>query len=160
MKKILKVAAIAALTAAILTGCGGVDKERLAELTGDKNLNQVKKAYLVSILQEKPEDRKIYAYWLEENGEKADPTFSAENYEKKCQMDYDKGISKLNAEMKKFQAKADKLIKENRSVWRLQRKIRNEERSASFMAFSMKFIKDQYIPFLEKLDNELDKHKK
>ena len=78
------------ITAAIIlfSGCSGIDEDKLVQLTGEKNFEQIKIAYALSVVQENEDDKSIYAYWLKENGKVADPIFSAENYIKKVEIEY------------------------------------------------------------------------
>ncbi|MEA2017826.1 MAG: hypothetical protein U9N59_05200, partial [Campylobacterota bacterium] len=110
MKTKLRTLALSTVAAAILTGCGGVDEERLAELTGDKNFEQVKISYVTALALEKREDMKIYEHWLKENGKLAQPTFNFENYKTKINTEYEKQITIFEKKMTEISTKTDALI--------------------------------------------------
>ncbi len=99
MRNWKKVAIIIAI-AGIMAGCSsGVDKQKLADLTAGKSFKQVEQAYAMSVYDGSP-DQKIYAYWLKENGKKADPTF-----------DFDLLQMKVTKAKKKMDEEIDKKIK-------------------------------------------------
>ena len=156
MKTNLRVVGATALLAATVffSGCG-VDEDRLVELTGDKNFKQVKQAYVMSITMEKPKDKEIYAYWLEENGEKAEATFNAHNFMKKVNKDYSDGLKKVKEQMSKFQAEADQQVKDKKINYNWLRKIEREKTMASFGSINSSFIKNTYFPFLKKIQSEV-----
>jgi len=165
-KKIIVAAVVAALSLSVI-GCGnGVNEKRLVELTGQKNFEQIKQAWQNSILQEKPEDAKVYAYWLEKNGKIAEPTFNADAFEESFMMKYNKGIEETKQKMQKMKSSVDTEIANAKKHgyrevnWNIARALRNEKRMASFAAFSSAFVRDTYIPFLSKLLDKLDKANK
>jgi len=148
MKKYIKVI-VAALVALTIVGCGGVDEDRLADLTGGKNMEQVKMSYAMALIQENEKDLKIYAYWLDEYQDN-DASFNFERFEKKAQMEYDQAITKLKAKMEEIKANKDKFR---------VRQLQNERQTMRMVAGNFKFVKEVYVPFLtatikEKLDKK------
>ena len=148
MKKYIKLV-VAALVALTIVGCGGVDEDRLAELTGSKNFEQVKMSYAMALIQEKKDDLEIYAYWLDEY-EDNDASFNFERFEKKAQMEYKEMITKLKKKMEE--------IKTNKDKYRV-RQLQNERRMMNMTMSNFKFVKEVYAPFLtatikEKLDKK------
>lgn len=161
-KRIISAALVAALSIGVV-GCGdSVEQKRLVELTGDKNFEQVKQAWQNSILQEKPDDAKVYAYWLEENGQKAQATFNADSFEQSFMMKYNKGIKDSKKKMSEMEKSVDKTIAEAKKQgyseidWNLPRALRREKSNASFAAFSSAFVRNTYIPFLSKQLKKID----
>lgn len=161
-KRVISVALIAALGLSII-GCGdGVDQKRLVELTGDKNFAQIKQAWQSSILQEKTGDAKVYAYWLEKNGQKAQPTFDASAFEQSFMMKYNKGIKQTKEKMQEMRKSVSNMIQQaekdhsSEVNWNLGRALRNEQRMASFSAFASAFVRNTYIPFLKKQLDRID----
>lgn len=140
MKKII---ISAALAAALFTGCGGVDKERLAQLTGDKSFEQVKEAYKSAVLREMPEDAEVYAYYLSKNEEKI-VGFDFENFSLKVESDHKELVTKLETTFKKFE---DNLNKVSYST------LQNELRMGGFMMGQAKVIDD----YLKKIKELIDK---
>lgn len=169
MKKV-KILGLSVLAAILLIGCGGVDEDRLAELTGNKNFEQIKQSYVTSVTMQNPEDTKIYAYWLAENGAKASPSFNFELFEKNIQNEYKKEIQKLEDSMKKIESNVNDLIQKSKSneryriEYRHVSQLRNLKKNYSFFAFGNAYIKDTYLPFISKqikiLDSEIDRKKK
>ena len=158
MKRLTKKLGAAILVAAISVmsvGCSdSVDQKRLVQLTGDKNFNQVKQAWQMSVLQEKPEDQKIYGYWLRENGTKAEATFNFENFKSAFMTQYNKDIGKIKERMKSIKTSVDKIVKESKEKHRkmgynMLRQLRNEKTMASFQAPTSAFIRKTYYPFLK-----------
>ncbi len=151
MKKVNKIT-MAAITAGMLlgfAGCGNsVDQAKLAQLTGDKNFEQVKVAYTRAVINQNP-DQKIYAFWLDENGKKADPTFNALNFETKVKNDYAEGIKKMHEKMKEI----EKAFKNHTLYYR---DVQNELRAAAWSS-NIKAIHDEYIPFLEDISKKMEK---
>lgn len=76
----------AALVAAMFTACDAVDKQKLAQLTGDKNFEQVKVAYKTAVYYDKKEDATIYKYYLTKNADKV-AGFDFEMYSSKVNQD-------------------------------------------------------------------------
>lgn len=155
-RRVISVALIAALGLSVI-GCGnGINHKKLVELTGDKNFSQIKKAWKISILQDKKENAKIYTYWLEKNGKKAQPTFNASAFEQSFMMKYNKGIQQTKVKMTEIRKSVSRMIlqaeKDHSSEvnWNLGRALRNQEQMASFSAFESAFIRNTYIPFLSK----------
>ena len=161
-KRVISTVLIAVLGLGII-GCGdGVDQKRLVELTGTKNFSQIKQAWITSILQDKKKDAKIYAYWLDKNGQKAQPSFDASAFEQSFMMKYNKGIKQTKEKMQEMKKSVDNLIEEaekhHRSEvdWNLGRALRNEKKMASFSAFASAFVRNTYIPFLKKQLDRID----
>jgi len=164
MKRVTKKLGAAILVAAISVmsvGCSdSVDQKRLVELTGNKNFDQVKQAWQMAVLQEKPEDQKIYAYWLEENGEKAEATFNFENFRDSFMMQYDKDINKIKKRMEAVKASVDKIVEKAKTKhikpsYRMIRQIQQEQTMASFQAPTSAFIRKTYYPFLKEQKKRL-----
>jgi len=148
MKKYIKVI-VAVLVALTIVGCGGVDEDRLADLTGGKNFQQVKMSYGMALIQENKKDLEVYAYWLDEY-EDNDASFNFERFEKKAQMEYDQAISKIKSKMEEIKANKDKFR---------VRQLQNERQTMRMVAGNFKFVKEVYVPFLtatikEKLDKK------
>lgn len=140
MKKILMSAAIATM---LFTGCGGVSKERLAQLTGDKSFEQVKEAYKSAVLREMPEDAEVYAYYLSKNEEKI-VGFDFENFSLKVESDHKELVTKLETTLKKFEDNLDKVSYST---------LRNELQMGGFMAGQAKVI-DDYLKKIKELINK------
>lgn len=140
MKKII---ISVALAAALFTGCGGVDKERLAQLTGDKSFEQVQAAYKTSIFYEKEEDAKIYEYYLKKNQEKV-VGFDFEMYSNKTNQDYQKAKKELDDKLKKIRENLDKVT---------ITQLKNEMTMYAFMMGQAKPI-DDYVKALEQLQKD------
>lgn len=151
---ILKIG-ISAVSAIILSGCSGVDEERLVQLTGNMNFQQVKQSYLISLSMDQKEDAKVYAYWLEENGEKAEATFDADNFIKKANLDHEANVQKLKDRMVAFQNEADALVKKGKKSYAWLKKIKTEKRMASLGSLGSAFIKNTYYPFLKKIEKQV-----
>jgi len=161
--KNVKMIAVSVITVIAISGClDGVDKDKLAALTGNKNLEQVKESWKNSIRLEKEEDQKIYDYWLKKNGAKADPTFNVEMFEKQFLNEYKQGIDELKAEIKEIDKNVNEQIKKYVDFgydpidWRIKRELKNKKENLSWAAESSVFIKNTYIPFLEKKIKEID----
>lgn len=157
MKNLVKLSLVAAVLTVTFSACsGGVDKKRLAELTGDKNFKQVEQAWKMSVLQEKPKDQKIYAYWLKENGEKASATFDFDNFKTGFMTKYNDGLKKAKNEMAQIKSGVDKMvanIKKNNNYndgWNMIRSLNTQKDMVSFQAGSSAFIRKVYYPFLQK----------
>ena len=155
MKAVLLSAALV-IGGASITGCSdSVDKQKLVQLTGDKSFEEIKKAWQMSILQEKPDEAKIYAYWLKENGQKASPTFNFENFKTAFMTKYNEDISKIKKRMEAIKKDVDEEVesaeKSHREPgYRLYKALREEATMAGFQSFTSAFIRNTYIPFLEK----------
>ena len=160
--KTLSVAVAAGIITVAVAGCSdSVNHKRLVELTGDKNFKQIEQAWAMSVLQEKPEDQKIYAYWLKENGSKADPTFKFENFKESIMSKYNKQISQVKKHMDEIKKGVDEVVKkaEQKHIkpeYYITRKLENEKTMASFQAPTSAFIRKTYYPFLEKQIKRLD----
>ena len=164
MKNWKKISLSLALITGILatTGCSdSVDQKRLAELTGDKNFKQVEQAWSIALVQEKPKDQKIYAYWLKENGTKADPTFNFKTFKESIMIKYNKQIDQVKKHMNQIKKGVDEVVKkaEQKHIkpeFYITRKLENEKTMASFQAPTSAFIRKTYYPFLEKQIKRLD----
>jgi len=120
-----KKVAIAVAVAGMIVGCSsGVDKQKLADLTAGKSFKQVEQAYAMATYNDNP-DRKIYAYWLEKNGRKADPTFS-----------FDLLRMKITKAKKKIDEEVDKKIKALPGLTYNQLKM--VETQMAFMSLTLK----------------------
>ena len=146
MKKYIKLV-VAALVALTIVGCG-VDEDRLADLTGGKNFQQIKMSYALAMIQENKKDLEIYAYWLDEY-EDNDASFNFGRFKKKAKMEYDQAIAKLKAKMDD--------IKTNKEKYKV-RQLQNERQTMRMLAGNFKFVKEIYVPFLTKtIKEKLDK---
>ena len=147
----LRLMTAGAIIAAVLSGCGSsVDEERLAQLTGTLNFEQVKKAYMISMAQEKPEDVKIYAYWLEKNGKIAQATFNFEYFKKDVRSEYQKQVDKIKKQMSEIKKDVDKNIKNETVTYSIIKKLKQEKNQSAWFAASSAYIRNTYIPFLAK----------
>jgi len=147
MKKYIKLV-IAGLVALTIVGCGGVDEDRLAQLTGGKNFEQVKMSYAMALIQENKKDLEVYAYWLDEYADN-DAAFNFERFEKQGQMEYDQAISSLKKKMEEIKNKKDIRVRD----------LQNERRMMNMTMGNFKFVRETYVPFLtatikEKLDKK------
>lgn len=99
-----------ALVAAIFgfSGCGGVDKAKLAQLTGDKSFEQVKESYKKAVFYDKKEEVEIYKYYLTKNADKA-AGFDFEMYSSKVNQDYQDMSKKLQEQLQKYRDNIDKV---------------------------------------------------
>lgn len=140
MKKILMSAAIATM---LFTGCGGVDKERLAQLTGDKSFEQVQAAFKSAAFYEKKDDLEIYKYYLQKNEDKI-PGFDFENFSLKVESDYQKAKKELDDKLKKIRENLDKVT---------IAQLKNEMTMYAFMMGQAKPI-DDYVKALEQLQKD------
>jgi len=158
MKNTLKTLTIAVAAAAILTGCGGVDKEKLAELTVDKNFKQIEVAYVKAVFNQKADDVEIYEYWLEKNGKKSDPTFDFELYKMKAQKDIQKQLKKWNTQKEKINEAVEKelaKIKSGKKLdWNIIRALKNESNTLLYMPYDIEPI-NEYRKFIEQKKDEL-----
>lgn len=125
------------------SGCDGVDSQRLALLTGDKSFEQVQAAYKLSVLNEKPEDSKIYAYYLEKNQDKV-AGFNFENFSLKVENDYIKVKKELDDKLKKIRENLDKVT---------ITQLKSEMTMYAFMMTQAKPIAD-YVKALEQLQKD------
>lgn len=139
MKKIL---ISAALSVALFAGCGGVDKERLAQLTGDKSFEQVQAAFKSAAFYEKKDDLEIYKYYLQKNEDKI-PGFDFENFSLKVESDYQKAKKELDDKLKKIRENLDKVT---------ITQLKNEMTMYAFMMGSKPI--DDYVKALEKLQKD------
>ena len=120
-----KKVAITVIIAGIMAGCSnGVDKQKLADLTAGKTFKQVEQAYAMSVYNGNP-DQKIYAYWLQENGKKANPTF-----------DFNLLEMKVTKAKKKIDEEVDKKIKALPQLTYNQLKM--VETQMAFMSLTLK----------------------
>lgn len=140
MKKIL---ISAALSVALFAGCGGVDKERLAQLTGDKSFEQVQAAFKSAAFYEKKDDLEIYKYYLQKNEDKI-PGFDFENFSLKVESDYQKAKKELDDKLKKIRENLDKVT---------ITQLKNEMTMYAFMMGQAKPI-DDYVKALEQLQKD------
>lgn len=135
----------AALLAAMFgfSGCGGVDEERLAQLTGDKSFDQVKESYKMSVFNNKAEDTEIYAYYLEQNEDKV-VGFDFDNFALKIDTDYQKVVKELEDKKQKLKDNLDKIS---------LRQLNQELQTLVFMGGRAKPI-DNYIAFVKDLKKQ------
>lgn len=141
MKKIIMSAALVA--AMIFTGCGGVDKAKLAQLTGDKSFEQVKAAYKTAVFYDKKEEVEIYKYYLTKNADKV-AGFDFEMYSSKVNQDYLDMSKKLQEQLKKYQDNIDKVP---------YAQLKNELTMGAFAMGQAKPI-DDYVKGIEALMKE------
>jgi len=165
-KRVISAALVAALSVGFV-GCGNsVDQKRLVELTGDKNFEQVKQAWQSAIMQEKPEDAKIYDYWLHENGKVAEATFNTDGFEQSFMIKYNKELKKSKQKMAKIKEGVDKAIKEAKQHhwgevdYQVARQLRQMEQMAVFAVPSSGFVRNTYYPFLQKQLKRIDEANK
>jgi hypothetical protein len=142
MKKLIMSAVLVAAMFGF-NGCDGVDSQRLALLTGDKSFEQVQAAYKLSVLNEKPEDSKIYAYYLEKNQDKV-AGFNFENFSLKVENDYVKVKKELDDKLKKIRENLDKVT---------ITQLKSEMTMYAFMMGQAKPI-DDYVKALEQLQKD------
>jgi len=144
------------------TGCSdSVDHKKLVELTGDKNFKQVEQAWSIALVQEKPEEMKIYGYWLRENGSKADSTFKFENFKESIMSKYNKQIDQVKKHMAEIKKGIDEVVKTAKQKhikpeYFITRKLLDEEKMASFQVPTSGYIRNTYYPFLQKQIKRLD----
>lgn len=141
MKKVTQIVVAVLAATLLITGCGGVDKNKLAQLTGTKNFEQIKQAYIYTVLQNVPEDKRIYAYWLQKH-EEENSGFDYNLFAKNIDMEYEKTVSEIENKMKTIEIEIDKI-----SLHQLQ----DERRTASFLALDVKIVKETYLPFLNRM---------
>lgn len=142
MRKIIMSAALVAAMFGF-SGCGGVDKERLAQLTGDKSFDQVKESYKMSVFNDKAEDTEIYAYYLEQNEDKV-VGFDFDNFALKIDTDYQKVVKELEDKKQKLKDNLDKIS---------LRQLNQELQTLVFMGGRAKPI-DDYIKFVKDLKEQ------
>lgn len=140
MRKILMSAVMAAM---LFAGCGGVDKERLAQLTGDKSFEQVQAAFKSAAFYEKKDDLEIYKYYLQKNEDKI-PGFDFENFSLKVESDYQKVVKELDDKLQKIRENLDKVT---------ITQLKNEMTMYAFMMGQAKPI-DDYVKALEQLQKD------
>jgi len=165
-KKTLSAAVAAGIITVAVSGCSdsgsdSVDAKRLLELTGDKNFKQVEQAWSIALVQERAEDQKIYAYWLKENGSKADPAFKFENFKESIMIKYNKQINQVKKHMDEIKKGVDEVVKaaEEKHIkpeYFITRKLLNEKKMASFQVSTSGYIRNTYYPFLQKQIKRLD----
>jgi|AMQJ01.1.fsa_nt_gi hypothetical protein len=146
MKKLIMSAALVA--AMFFTGCG-VDEARLAQLTGDKNFDQVKESYKKAVFYDKKEDVEVYKYYLTKNADKV-TGFDFEMYAKKIDQDNSDMYAKTQEQLKKFKDNLSKIT---------YTQLKQELSMGAFMMGQAKAI-DDYVKGIETLmkeKNELDK---
>jgi hypothetical protein len=151
-RNIIVTGVAAAIMTVVLSGCAPSD-ERLAELTGGKNLNQIKQGYLMSMAMEKPKDLEVYKYWLEERGEKADPSFDPETFEKKVDMEFKKAIAKIDDKMTKIKKEVET---KNHFSYRDVQNVKSELSAMQWMGTNSAYIQKTYIPFLKKMVKKME----
>ena len=158
MKNTLKTLTIAVAAAAILTGCGGVDKEKLAELTVGKNFKQIEVAYVKAVFNQKADDVEIYEYWLTKNAKKSDPTFDFELYKMKVQKDIQKQLKKWNTQKEKINEAVEKELSKIKSGkkldWNIIRALKNESNALVFMPYDIEPL-NEYRKFIQQKKDEL-----
>jgi hypothetical protein len=155
--KRLKLIAVSAIAAAVLSGCGSdIDENKLIELTGNKNFQQVKTEYIHSLVNDKKEELKIYGYWLKENGSKAESTFNYDHFQKQLNDALKKEMAKLDKKMLKIKTHVDSLIQKSQSSkryvieYREIKKLSEVLKMAYFYQETSAYYKNTYIPFLKK----------
>lgn len=163
MKKV-KSLVVALIASLLLIGCGGVDKNRLAELTGDKSFEQIKKDYMLSVANEKVEDEEVYAYLLNKYAD-SDAAFDFGAFKQKIEIEWKKEVESYKANMQMV----DNAIK-NKTIDRKKLKeLKAHKETFAMFSYSNKFIKNEYVPFLEDAiqradaiikQNELDEQSK
>jgi len=138
-----KKVAIAVAAAGMIVGCSSsVDKQKLADLTAGKSFKQVEQSYAMATYNDNP-DKKIYGYWLEKNGKKADPTFN---------------FDLLQMKVTKAKKKIDKEI--NEKIKALPQLTYNQlkmlETQMAFMSLTLK----PYKHLFDAVETEIDKRLK
>lgn len=142
MKKILIGAVVTAVFT--LTGCGDtVNKQKLAELTGDKSFEQVQAAYKTAYFYEKKDEVEVYTYYLKKNEDKV-PGFDFEMYSTKTAQDYQKAKKELSDKLQKIRENLDKVT---------ITQLKNEMTMYAFMMGQAKPI-DDYVKALEQLQKD------
>lgn len=171
MKKQIKILTLSAIAAILLNACGSsIDENKLAELTGNKNFEQIKQSYILSVTTENKADQEIYTYWLKENGAKDQPSFSFDTFKKNIDLEYKKQIDLLKAQMAKISENVQAMIlksKETNSKWEIDyRKIRDlksQRMMYNYSSGNSSFIKNTYLPFLntqiQLLKDEIERKK-
>ena len=138
-----KKVAIAIAVAGLMIGCSSsIDKQKLADLTAGKTFKQVEQAYAMSVYNGNP-DQKVYAYWLQENGKKADPTFN-----------FDLLQMKVTKAKKKIDEEVDKKIKALPGLTFNELKMLKTQ--AAFMSLTLK----PYKKFFDAIEKEIHKRLK
>ena len=130
----------------IVTGCSGVDENKLATLTGNKSFIQIKNAYKAAIANDNKENAKVYAYWLKENGQKADPIYNHSMYVKNIDLQLKQAIAEIDKKI------AD--IKAHKKQVRY-RDISEEIKMMQFLSASFAYVRNVYIPFLKQVKKEV-----
>jgi len=140
--RIIKTIITGVALATLLTGCfnDGVDDRKYALLTGDKSFTEVKNAYSLSISNQLIKDEKIYEKWLKKYSD-VDPAFDFTTFHKNTHISYDIKIQKIKNKIKELKNKKTHNKKE---LWK-------EKRSAEMLSSHFKFIKTDYLPFLNRL---------
>jgi len=139
-----KKVAVAVAVAGMIVGCSSsVDKQKLADLTAGKSFKQVEQAYAMAIYNNNL-DQKVYAYWLEKNGKKADPTFS-----------FDLLRMKITKAKKKIDEEVEKKIKALPKLTYNQLKML--ETQMAFMSLTIKPYKHLFDAVEAEIDKRLKK---
>lgn len=133
----------AALVAVMFTACDAVDKQKLAQLTGDKSFEQVKVAYKTAVYYDKKEDAAIYKYYLTKNADKV-AGFDFEMYSSKVNQDYQDMSKKLQEQLQKYKDNIDKVPYAH---------LKNELTMGAFAMGQAKPI-DDYVKGIEALMKE------
>ena len=147
----------------LLSGCGGVDKEKLAELTSGKNFNQIEQGYFKAKINKNEENIEIYEYWLKENGAKVKPTFNFELYKIKTDKDIQKQLVKYEKEKaqikKAFDEEMQSIKKGHKLNYYAIRSINSKIKMLHLMPQDLKIVKE-YLVFLKDIEEKLQKAEK
>ena len=153
-----KITLTAITLTAILSGCGGVDKEKLAELTSDKNFAQIKKDYIIADLNRNDEKLEIYGYWLQKNGPKVNPTFDFEIFRIKTDRDVQKELENFEKEKKHIQKAFEKEMQSikngNKLDYNAIKSIKSRLSMLYFMPHNINYVQE-YIKFLSNIEDQL-----
>ncbi len=163
--KRLKLIAISTVAAAVLSGCSGVDEDRLAELTGNKNFQQVKQSYISARALDKTENVKIYKYLLEKNGEKAQATFNFKMFEKQLDQQFLKQKDIYEKKMNLITKQNNDLIARSKSKgfdiqYKYIHNLKKELKQTHILSTGSYYLKTVYIPFLGSEISKLKEQRK
>jgi len=139
-----KKVAIAIAVAGMIVGCSsGVNKQKLADLTAGKSFKQIEQSYAMSVYNSNSH-QKVYAYWLQKNGKKADPTFN-----------FDLLKMKITKAKEKIDEEVDKKIKVLPKL--TYNELKMLETQMAFMSLTLKPYKKLYNAVETELDRRLKK---
>ena len=130
----------------VLSGCSGVDEDKLAQLTGNQSFKNIKESYQIAVTSEDEDSIEVYEYWLDENGAKADPSFDSNPFKKNIKLNLKKAIEELKTKMA--------AIRDNPNQVRY-RDIKGELEMMYMVGRNIKFVREVYVPFLEKTKDEV-----